>query len=286
MPEQQDNIPEEIEVSFLDIETEAPPKMMEEENSIESMAMQQQNEMLAGAISRFEGGIEEIEQLIQEDIDDIKTFKQNDDMLPDLDNQINPDEDMEEDPTAFIGASVPGASLTGDLKDPEKGTLGKYPWETPPELPSPVEALQYLLDKQNQPENNNNLMKLLLAGVPVEAIARTATFMGYTEGLWTPDIAELILTPLMLHLLADGMEAQVNPRIFNDVPDDEINEETVLELMKDFDPESFAVVEQDSQQEMQMMNEEEIQEEEEDISDIDMGSFLDIEEEMPEMEVR
>ena len=159
MPEQQDNIPEEIEVSFLDIETEAPPKMMEEENSIEAMAMQQQNEMLAGAISRFEGGIEEIEQLIQEDIDDIKTFKQNDDMLPDLDNQINPDEDMEEDPTAFIGASVPGASLTGDLKDPEKGTLGKYPWETPPELPSPVEALQYLLDKQNQPENNNNLMK-------------------------------------------------------------------------------------------------------------------------------
>jgi hypothetical protein len=286
MPEQQDNIPEEIEVSFLDIETETPPKMMEEENSIEAMAMQQQNEMLAGAISRFEGGIEEIEQLIQEDIDDIKTFKQNDDMLPDLDNQINPDEDMEEDPTAFIGASVPGASLTGDLKDPEKGTLGKYPWETPPELPSPVEALQYLLDKQNQPENNNNLMKLLLAGVPVEAIARTATFMGYTEGLWTPDIAELILTPLMLHLLADGMEAQVNPRIFNDVPDDEINEETVLELMKDFDPESFAVVEQDSQQEMQMMNEEEIQEEEEDISDIDMGSFLDIEEEMPEMEVR
>ena len=285
MPEQQDNIPEEIEVSFLDIETEAPPKMMEEENSIEAMAMQQQNEMLAGAISRFEGGIEEIEQLIQEDIDDIKTFKQNDDMLPDLDNQINPYEDMEEDPTAFIGASVPGASLTGDLKDPEKGTLGKYPWETPPELPSPVEALQYLLDKQNQPENNNNLMKLLLAGVPVEAIARTATFMGYTEGLWTPDIAELILTPLMLHLLADGMEAQVNPRIFNDVPDDEINEETVLELMKDFDPESFAVVEQDSQQEMQMMNEEEIQEEE-DISDIDMGSFLDIEEEMPEMEVR
>jgi len=284
MPEQQDNIPEEIEVSFLDIETETPPKMMEEENSIEAMAMQQQNEMLAGAISRFEGGIEEIEQLIQEDIDDIKTFKQNDDMLPDLDNQINPDEDMEEDPTAFIGASVPGASLTGDLKDPEKGTLGKYPWETPPELPSPVEALQYLLDKQNQPENNNNLMKLLLAGVPVEAIARTATFMGYTEGLWTPDIAELILTPLMLHLLADGMEAQVNPRIFNDVPDDEINEETVLELMKDFDPESFAVVEQDSQQEMQMMNEEEIQEE--DISDIDMGSFLDIEEEMPEMEVR
>ena len=127
-------------------------------------------------------------------------------------------------------------------------------------------------------------MKLLLAGVPVEAIARTATFMGYTEGLWTPDVAELILTPLMLHLLADGVAAQVTPRIFNDIPDDEINEDTVLELMQDFDPESLAVIEQDSQQEMQMMNEEVDIEDE--IPDVEIGSFLDIEEEMPEMEAR
>jgi len=63
MPEQQDNIPEEIEVSFLDIQTDAPPQMMEEENPVEAMAMQQQQQMLMEAISRFEGGIEEIEQL-------------------------------------------------------------------------------------------------------------------------------------------------------------------------------------------------------------------------------
>ena len=130
-------------------------------------------------------------------------------------------------------------------------------------------------------------MKLLLAGIPVEAIARTATFMGYMEGLWTPDIAEIILTPLMLHLLADGIEAQVNPRIFNDIPDDGISQETVLELMKDFDPESLAVIEQDSQQERQtMLLEEEVDEEEEELAELEMGSFLDIEEEMPEMEVR
>jgi len=284
MPEQQDNIPEEIEVSFLDIQTDTPPQMMEEENPVEAMAMQQQQQMLMEAISRFEGGIEEIEQLIEEDIQDIKDFKETGDMLPDLDNQINPDEDMDEDPSSFLAASVPGASLTGDLKDPEKGTLGKYPWETPPDYASPIDALNYLLEKQNQPQNNKNLMKLLLAGVPVEAIARTATFMGYTEGLWTPDVAELILTPLMLHLLADGVAAQVTPRIFNDIPDDEINEDTVLELMQDFDPESLAVIEQDSQQEMQMMNEEVDIEDE--IPDVEIGSFLDIEEEMPEMEAR
>jgi|GEM_PF-4189407 hypothetical protein len=286
MSEQQENIPE-VEVSFLDIETEIPSQKMEEDNSIEGIAMQQQNEMLITAISRFEGGIDEIAQLIEQDIQDIKQFKEQDDMLPDLNNQVNPDEDVEEDPTAFIAGSVPGASLTGDLKDPEKGTLGKYPWETPPELPSPIDSLQYLLDKQSEPENNANLMKLLLAGIPVEAIARTATFMGYMEGLWTPDIAEIILTPLMLHLLADGIEAQVNPRIFNDIPDDGISQETVLELMEDFDPESLAVIEQDSQQERQtMLLEEEVDEEEEELAELEMGSFLDIEEEMPEMEVR
>jgi hypothetical protein len=104
-------------------------------------------------------------------------------------------------------------------------------------------------------------MKLLLAGIPVKAIARTATFMGYVERLWTPDIAEIILTPLMLHLLADGIEPQVNPRIFNDIPDDGISRETVLELMEDFDPESLAVIEQDSHQERQtMLSQEEVDE--------------------------
>ena len=101
MSEQQENIPE-VEVSFLDIETEIPSQKMEEDNSIEGIAMQQQNEMLITAISRFEGGIDEIAQLIEQDIQDIKQFKEQDDMLPDLNNQVNPDEDVEEDPTAFI----------------------------------------------------------------------------------------------------------------------------------------------------------------------------------------
>ncbi len=42
MSEQQENIPE-VEVSFLDIETEIPSQKMEEDNSIEGIAMQQQN---------------------------------------------------------------------------------------------------------------------------------------------------------------------------------------------------------------------------------------------------
>jgi hypothetical protein len=82
MSEQQENIPE-VEVSFLDIETEIPSQKMEEDNSIEGIAMQQQNEMLITAISRFEGGIDEIAQLIEQDIQDIKQFKEQDDMLPD-----------------------------------------------------------------------------------------------------------------------------------------------------------------------------------------------------------
>ena len=57
--------------------------------------------------------------------------------------------------------------------------------------------------------------------------------------------------------------------------------------MEDFDPESLAVIEQDSQQERQtMLLEEEVDEEEEELAELEMGSFLDIEEEMPEMEVR
>ena len=79
----------------------------------------------------------------------------------------------------------------------------------------------------------------------------------------------------------------LTPHKINDIPDDGISQETVLELMEDFDPESLAVIEQDSQQERQtMLLEEEVDEEEEELAELEMGSFLDIEEEMPEMEVR
>ena len=260
-------VPDELEISFLDISSETP--MQEEQDPNQVMGQQQMEEILMSVVARFEGGIQEIVQLIEEDEQDIKNFKENQEADINLEDVIDPDIDSEDDPTAFLSASIPGSSLTGDTVDPKQGTLGKYPWESPPEFPSPIDAMNFLLERTAREPDKTNLMKLLYSGIHAETLARTATFMGYMEGAWTPDVSELLVVPLMFHLIADAQEQGIKAKIFNDVPEDEITADTVLDILEDNNPEELARIDSlpDEVEEEEMMDEE-----------IDMGSFLDMEE--------
>ena len=260
-------VPDEVEVSFLDISSEMP--MQEEQDPNKIMGQQQIEDILMSVVDRFEGGIEEIIQLIEEDEQDIKNFKVNQESEINFEDVIDPNIETEDHPTAFLSASIPGSSLTGDTANPEKGTLGKYPWENPPEFPSPVDAMNFLLERTGREPDKSNIMKLLYSGIPAETLARTATFMGYMEGAWTPDVSELLVVPLMFHLIADAKEQGIKAKIFNDVPEDEITPETVLDILEDNNPQELARIDAlpDEVEEEEMIEEE-----------IDMGSFLDMEE--------
>ena len=120
-------VPDELEISFLDISSETP--MQEEQDPNQVMGQQQMEEILMSVVARFERGIQEIVQLIEEDEQDIKNFKENQEADINLEDVIDPDIDSEDDPTAFLSSSIPGSSLTGDTVDPKQGTLGKYPWK-------------------------------------------------------------------------------------------------------------------------------------------------------------
>ena len=273
MPEQM----EDVGMGFLDMAGGQPePPMMPQQNPIEQMGMEQIQSVMTRVMSRFEGGYEEVQRLVEEDKQDIKNFKENQGDYNNIADSLDIQEDSENDPTSFIPASIPGASLTDDLQDSEKGTLGKYPWETPPEIEGIEEAFQFVSENKNQSPNRQNAMKLLYAGVPAEALARTTSFKGFVEGLWTPDISELLVIPLMLDLVADAQEEGFTARIFNDFEDDEVSDESVLELMEELKPEEFSEIRQEADMLKRMPDEMEMDLEPEPM----MESFLDMEEEI------
>ena len=85
-------------------------------------------------------------------------------------------------------APVPGQSLTD--------TPGNYPWEHPPQFTDPEEVTEYLWVTMHQKQLTEQLIGMLDAGVPVEAIGRTILFAGFMEGKFSPDLAFLITEPV------------------------------------------------------------------------------------------
>ena len=272
MAEQVPAILEGQDMSFLEMQGDAPPIPVEqsEKDMLLGQGMQQLNDVMIHVISRYEGGVEEIISLIENDKEAIKSFKDSDKKYDGMLDDLDLPEGDESNVASFVASSVPGGSLTGDLQDNEKGTLGKYPWETPPEMASMTEAFDFILNQKDTSSNKTNMTKLMYAGVPAESLARTITFRGFLEGLWTPDIEELLVIPVIFKLVADAQDEGITSRIFNDFSDDAISEETVLDVMENLNPEEFQSLKSqaDFESRMPVMTEPE---------EPVMGSFLDME---------
>ena len=99
-------------------------------------------------------------------------------------------------------APVPGQSLTD--------TPGNYPWEHPPQFTDPEEATEFIWQTLHTEEFMEQVIGMLDAGVPIEAIARVIVFGGFVEGKFTPDVGFLITEPVMKMLMAIGVRAGIN----------------------------------------------------------------------------
>jgi len=97
---------------------------------------------------------------------------------------------------------IPGQSLTDEP--------GNYPWEHAPQFTDVDEIIGDLYDSLTQPNIARQLIAMLEAGVPVEAIVRVITFGGFMEGKYTPDVGFIIAEPLMNLVSAIGIRAGVN----------------------------------------------------------------------------
>ena len=91
---------------------------------------------------------------------------------------------FKEAPNNPFDAPVPGQGLTDKP--------GNYPWEHPPEYTDTMEASEWVWDKLTEPLFAQQVIGMLDAGVPVEAIARIVIFSGFTEGKWSPDVGFML----------------------------------------------------------------------------------------------
>ena len=98
-------------------------------------------------------------------------------------------------------APVPGQSLTDKP--------GNYPWEHPPQYTDTQEAAEYVWDKLTQPAFADQVVAMLDAGIPVEAIGRIVVFSGFTEGKWTPDVGFVLAEVIMKMIATIGFTAGV-----------------------------------------------------------------------------
>ena len=96
---------------------------------------------------------------------------------------------------------VPGQSLTD--------TPGNYPWEHPPRFTEADEAADHLWNRMSEPEFAEQIIAMLDAGVPVEAIGRTVLFGGFLKGTFNPDVAFIIAEPVMKMIATIGVIAKV-----------------------------------------------------------------------------
>ena len=97
---------------------------------------------------------------------------------------------------------IPGQSLTDEP--------GNYPWEHAPQFTDVDEVIGDLYDSLTKPNIARQLIAMLDAGVPVEAIVRVITFGGFMEGKYNPDVGFIIAEPLMNLVSAIGIRAGVS----------------------------------------------------------------------------
>ena len=95
-----------------------------------------------------------------------------------------------QEPTQYIepsdnrfDAPIPGQSLTDEP--------GNYPWEHPPQYTDVIEASEFVWDRLHRPAFTEQVLAMLDAGIPVEALGRIIIFNGFMEGKWNPDLAFL-----------------------------------------------------------------------------------------------
>ena len=100
-----------------------------------------------------------------------------------------------------LDTPVPGQSLTD--------TPGNYPWEHPPRFTEADEAADHLWNRMSEPEFAEQIIAMLDAGVPVEAIGRTVLFGGFLKGKFSPDVAFIIAVPVMKMIATIGVIAEV-----------------------------------------------------------------------------
>ena len=169
----------------------------------------------------------------------------------------------------FFDRPIPGQSFTD--------AQGKNPYESQPMVTSPEQAMNLVEESLEHPAAYENILNLLDAGISSETIASALVLKMFSEGVFTPDVAEIIKPPLIAVITDLGMDAGVEDvNVVNSVPQDAMSTDQSYELMQQVNPEKYNRIMNDymrQEEEMELASQIELPPEEEPVKE----SFLDME---------
>ena len=138
---------------------------------------------------------------------------------------------------------IPGQSLTE--------RPGKHKFEKPAEYSDPDEAAMFVISKMEENEDlKEENLNQLASGVPVEYVVNTIVHVGFQEGLWNPDVAELMKPSLALYFVLMALEEEIPVVMFNPQKESpgRMSEEDVIKNMSKLNPEGHNLLQQRAQQ--------------------------------------
>ena len=98
---------------------------------------------------------------------------------------------------------------------------GSRVWEQPSQFSNPKEAVAFVIGKiDSNEQGKDEMLNLMAAGSPIEAIVNTVSLSGFSEGKWSPDVAELIKLPVTAYLIGLAMENGIEAQLYNKPADE------------------------------------------------------------------
>ena len=117
-------------------------------------------------------------------------------------------EKLRHDP--HIGKPIPGQSLTA--------TPGSMPYENPPQITSAETAYGILKAGLYQPKTQRELGQVTRAGISCETLASSMVMMGFSQGMFNPDVAEIIKPFLAFEIFKIAKNQGVDQVILENKP--------------------------------------------------------------------
>lgn len=137
-----------------------------------------------------------------------------------------------------LDVPIPGQSFTDEP--------GKWAWERPARYNTVEDCFIHVVDQiEKDQQSKDEIIKLMMSGIPLEQIVNTISFGGFTEGQWSVDLAELIKFPILMHLANMAIKEEIPVKVFSDstvrAKEEEqgMDSDTLLRLMKANNPVAF-----------------------------------------------
>ena len=138
-----------------------------------------------------------------------------------------------------LDAPIPGMSLTHEL--------GARPWQTPPEMATVEDAIDFYIPRIGNPKTINQVLGLLESGTPLTNIAETMTLVGTMEGKHTVDVAVLMNPIIVEYLKGIGDITQTPYRLQRDDMDMEANPILAEKALQEINNENKVTEEQQTE---------------------------------------